>query len=450
MDNKLKSKQNKVFFVGICGVSMSALALLTHSFGSVVAGSDANVTNVDGFFDNKIKVYHGHNKNNIIRFKPDLVVYTGAILQDNPELVQAKTMGIKTMERKEYLGLVCSKYNHVIAISGTHGKTTTTALIGHIFNTAGLEPTVHVGGVCLNFNSNLCLGDSSYFITEACEYKKSFEYLKPECGVVTNIECDHMDCYQNLNDLKQSFTYFLDNSKICVLNDKNDVLNLVSTKQVYTFGGNNANFSVKNVENHKTYLVFDFYENGKFLANFKLNLMGEYNVKNALVAISVARIYGIGVPAIYDALNTFLGVERRNEKLGEIGQTLVYADYCHHPTEIRNSICNFSNIFKRVLCVFQPHTYSRTTALFSDFLKCFKGVGKLIIFKTYPAREKYNKKGSETTLYTALKLKNKQLVMDKNELINVLHNECNNYDCIIVLGAGDVYNIVKDGLQFNK
>ena len=450
MGNNLKNLKNKVFFVGIGGISMSALATLTRSLGAEIAGSDAVKSEQTDALMKKCKVFIGHNKNNIKQFKPNLVVYTGAIKNDNPELEFAKNEGIQTMERSEFLGHICKMYNNVVAVSGTHGKTTTTAMIGQIFVCAGLNPTIHVGGVCLNFDSNLVVGDNNYFITEACEYKRSFEHIYSTLGVVTNIECDHMDCYQNLQDLKQSFTKFLNNSKSCVVDCMCDVVNKTKCKNVYTFGCDNANYFAKNIVQTNNSLCFDVYENGKYLSNFKLNVMGEYNVKNALVAIAVARVFDVNITAIYDGLNSFLGVERRNEKLGEIGGKMVFADYCHHPTEIANSIKNFTSKFKDVLCVFQPHTYSRTVALLRDFSICFKGVKKLVIFKTYPAREEYSFVGSETNLFNNVKNKNKLLIMDENELIKHLKNETKNYDCVIVLGAGDVYNIVKNKLFENK
>lgn len=429
---------------------MSALALLTHSLGYVVGGSDLVKNSQTNKLKSISKIFVGHSKDNVASFKPDLVVYTGAVKDTNPELVYCRETGIPTIERSEYLGNISAIYDNVIAIAGTHGKTTTTAMIGNIFRCAGLNPTIHVGGECLNFGSNVVLGSKRFFITEACEYKRSFECLKPACGVVTNIECDHMDCYQDYNDLKQSFVKFLDNSNMCILESGTDIVNKISTKYIYSFGEHGANYEAKNIEKYGVGFKFDIYENGEYLANFKLNIMGEYNVKNALVAISVARVFDISVTDIYDGLNTFLGVERRNENIGKIGNTVVYADYCHHPTEIHNSIKNFKDHFSKILCVFQPHTYSRTVALLREFLECFGGVEKLIIFKTYAAREEYNYIGSETNLYNNIKLKNKELIIDKLDLINRLKTEAKNYDCVIVLGAGDIYNIVKNEFGENK
>lgn len=447
MEKNIKNIKNRVFFVGIGGISMSALAKLTISTGGVVAGSDAVQNQQTESLKSVCKVFIGHDLNNIKLFRPDLVVYSGAIKSDNSELVYAQQSGIKIMERSEYLALICKQYENVIAIAGTHGKTTTTAMIAQIFRCANLNPTIHVGGVCLNFDSNVVVGDNKYFITEACEYKKSFEYIQSSLGVVTNIECDHMDCYQDFDDLKHSFAKFLDNSKMCMVENDNSVLNQITTKIIYTFGENNANYVAKNLKITQFGLCFDVYENDKILANFRLNVMGEYNVKNALVAIGVARVYGIDITSIYDGLNSFLGVQRRNENLGRIGKTVVYADYCHHPTEIKNSIANFLYHFNRVLCIFQPHTYSRTVALMREFSKCFKGVKKLIIFKTYPAREKFNFLGSETNLFKHINLKNKELIVDRTQLIDRLNKISENYDCVIVLGAGDVYDIVKSEID---
>lgn len=447
MMNILKNDVKKVFFIGIGGISMSALARLIHSFGVEIAGSDMSANDqIKSIKDICKKIYIGHSESNILEYTPDLVVYTGAIKDNNPELKMARELGIPTMERSEFLGLICDVYQNVIAISGTHGKTSTTAMISNIFVCAGLNPTVHIGGVSVNFESNLVVGGRDYFITEACEYKRSFEYIRSKCAVVTNIECDHMDCYSSLKDLEKSFIKFLNNSQIGVVESDSTLLKSIDTKLYYTVGPNGANFEAKDIVKVDGGYKFTVYENGEFLANFRLNIMGEYNIKNALVSIAVARVFGIDILSIYDGLNSYAGVERRNEKIGQIDGTLVYADYCHHPTEIANSLANFKENFGRVLCIFQPHTYTRTVALFKDFCGCFGDAKKVVIYKTYAAREEYKFEGSETYLYGKIKHKNKQLCIDEKELINIVKSEAKNYDVVAILGAGDMYNIVKNGI----
>lgn len=449
MEKSLKIIENRVFFVGIGGISMSALAMLTSSLGATVSGSDITKNTETEKLEKHFKIYYSHNKTNIIKFKPNLVVYTGAVKLTNPELSYAIKNNIPIMERSQFLGEVCKHYKNVIAIAGTHGKTTTTAMISEIFIEAKLNPTIHVGGDVVNLNGNLVVGGTEYFITEACEYKKSFEHIKSTLSVVTNIEPDHMDCYLNFSDLENSFVKFLNNSKMCVINESNNIKNKTNLKHITVVNSPNG-YEVKNIKPRGIGFSFDVFEQGAYLGNFKLNVMGEYNISNALNAIAVARQFNISPHLIYNALINFNGVMRRNEKLGKLNGTIVYADYCHHPTEIKNSIMAFKKHYKNILCVFQPHTYSRTKALMHEFSTCFKGVKKLVIFKTYAAREEVDEQASETAMFKKIKNKNKQLVLGCQELLNLINTQSSNFDAVIVLGAGDVYTTIKNGLIFEK
>lgn len=452
MKNYLFSEYNRIFFIGVGGISMSALCLLSASFGAECAGSDMVMSHItDNLTKQGIKVFSEHNANNIKNFKPNLVVYTGAINAENPELKLALKLNIKCLERADFLGLVASNFKNVIAIAGTHGKTTTSAMISEIFIAAGLNPTCHIGGEVKNFNSNLKLGDNNYFITEACEYKKSFEKIFSTCAVVTNIERDHMDCYTNLKDLRDAFKIFSENSnEHLVTGDLKLPYEINKKLNVCSCGvADYYDYYAENLKAKNGCYEFDCYEFGKFLMHFKLNVMGKYNVKNALYAICVARKFNIELSIIYSALINFNGVKRRNEFMGEISGVPVYADYCHHPTEIKNSIMGFNEIYKNILCVFQPHTYSRTVALKKEFGICFDGVKKLIIFKTYAAREKYDYNGSETALFKKIKLKNKVLALNFDELVAQLKPGLNQFDVILVLGAGDLYNYFENLNNFN-
>ena len=445
MKKNINIKAKRVFFIGIGGISMSALAMLTKTQNVIVAGSDMNVSPLSKNLEKCISIYYGHKKSNIIRFKPDLVVYTGAIPKDNPELKFALENGIQCIERSVYLGEICNNYKHVIAISGTHGKTTTTAMIGEIFLKANLNPTIHVGGEVVNLKSNLYIGGLDYFITEACEYKKSFEHIKSETAIITTIECDHMDCYKDYDDLLLSFNNFANMSKQVLIKGDNGLIKQLDNKHIFTFGTDDSNYYIDNLEVINDGYQFDVVKDNQFYSTFCIHLMGEYNVYNALIAIAVADMYGISVAHIYSALSNFKGVLRRNEMLGYVNKIPVYADYCHHPTEIKNSIASFLTHYKRIICIFQPHTYTRTLTLFNDFLKCFDGVKQLVIYKTYPAREEYIERGSETYLYNHIKHRNKRLIMSSQNLIKYVNN-VTDADVIVVLGAGDVYSIVKDNI----
>ena len=452
MKKNLFNEYNRIFFIGVGGISMSALCQLAVHFGADCAGSDVTMSHITNNLSSiGVKVFILHNAVNIKTFKPNLVVYTGAISSENPELLLAKKLNIKCLERADFLGLVCNQFNNVIAIGGTHGKTTTSAMISEIFVEAKLNPTCHIGGEVKNFNSNLRLGYNNYFITEACEYKKSFEKIYSVCAVVTNIERDHMDCYTNINDLRNAFKIFSENSSEHLVSGDLKLPYEVNKKlNVCTCGvADYYDYYADNLISNNGCYEFDCYEFGKFLMHFKLKCMGIYNVKNALYAICVARKFNIELNCIYNALINFNGVKRRNEFMGEINGVPVYADYCHHPTEIKSSILGYSEIYKNILCIFQPHTYSRTIALKKEFSTCFEKVKKLIVFKTYPAREKYNHSGSETALFKKVKLKNKVLALTESELKNELKINKNNYDVILVLGAGDLYNLFEDLNNFN-
>ncbi len=453
MKNSIFSEFNRIFFVGIGGVSMSALCELSGQFGAILGGSDMVESDVTTRLKNKgVKIFVGHDVGNINKFKPNLVVYTGAVNQSNPEIVQAVKLGIKTMERSEFLGEVCKLYQNVIAVSGTHGKTTTSAMISNIFVCAGLNPTCHIGGFVKNFNSNLKIGDTKYFITEACEYKRSFEKIFSTCAVVTNIECDHMDCYADINDLRNSFLTFCNNASTHLITSDYDLINSINKKLNVSLIGKccGFNYCAKNLKSTKGNYEFDCYKNNKFLLHIKLNIMGKYNVQNALFAIAVAQKFDIPLIDIYNGLNSFCGVMRRNEKMGQYLGVDVFADYCHHPTEILSSIKAFKEVYTNVLCVFQPHTYSRTKLLINSFKTCFLGVKHLVIFKTYAARENYDKLGSETQLFFKVKNKNKTLALSANELVDQINKHLKNIDVIIVLGAGDLYNKFVDILALNK
>lgn len=451
MKNNIIFNFNRVFFIGVGGISMSGLCELTTNLNKVCGGSDIVLSaQIKNLKQKGVEIFIGHKENNIIKFKPDLVVYSGAIAQNNPEIIEAKKQNITLIERSDYLGLICKLYKHVIAIGGTHGKTTTSAMISEIFINANLNPTCHIGGEVKNFNSNIYIGGNEFFITEACEYKKSFEKIFSDCAVVTNIERDHMDCYNDLLDLRGSFKTFAENSNYHLVTgdlklpfEINKKLNVCSCGLADFY-----DYYADNLKSVNGYYEFDCYEFDKFLMHFKLGCMGEYNVKNALYAICVARKYNIELGVIYNALLNFKGVKRRNEFLGKINNVPVYADYCHHPTEIKNSLKCFSEIYKNVLCVFQPHTYSRTIALKKEFESCFELSKKLVIYKTYAARENYNAKGSETALFKAVNKKNKVLCMSIEELKKEVKNNIENFDVVLVLGAGDLYNYFNNLTSF--
>lgn len=446
MENTDILAKKKIHFVGICGISMSALAILTKNYGIEVTGSDAHYDGVVKILNqNNINVYIGHNEKNISE-DCDLVVYTGAIKPDNVELIKAQSLNIPIMERSEFLGNICKLYSKVIAIAGTHGKTTTTAMLSNIFKYAGLNPTVHLGGISNNFNTNVLIGKNKYFITEACEYRNSFRFIDSDTCVITSTDPDHLDSYDSISDLKMAYNNFAKKSNNVVLGcGVKDVHRKGNVIRVGT--GEKRDIVASNIKCDKFgNYSFDAWGNGKYLTNFKLNIVGKFNVENALCAIAVALEYGINISTIYDALLDYNGVKRRNEQITTISNVPIICDYAHHPTEIYNTILGYKEIYKNIFCVFQPHTYTRTKNFMNHFKTCFKGVKQLIIYKTYPAREKKIEGGDAIDLFKNVKIPNdfKYYVDNQYSLKKLVLENIEKVDCVLILGAGNIYNIAKN------
>ncbi len=422
----------KVYFIGIGGISMSGLARIMQSQGALVSGSDIspNQLEVHKLKTFGVKINDSHKPDNIT---PDiaLVVYNSAIKGDNPELNRAKNLGIKTMERAELLGLIADNCDCVISISGTHGKTTTTALISEIFDFAGLNPTIHIGGESINLGTNTVIGGDKYFIVEACEYCNSFRYLHSDSGVVLNIEADHLDYYKDLKDIYTAFTGFVHNSH-CAIVDKSVTL----SHENKTIIG--LDWVAKNIKFGKSGYDYDVYHKGVFWASIRLNILGKHNITNSLFAIAVADKYGIDKATIIKAIARFRGVARRCEKIGEEGVVPVIIDYAHHPTEIEASIRGIREEYLSPLIIFQPHTYTRTLALFNEFKDVLDKEKDLILYPTYPAREVEILGGRAIDL--AINLPKSMYARDINELLAQIQDKLKlqYFDVVLILGAGNL------------
>ena len=433
--NQFKSK--RIHFIGIGGISMSGLAQIVIHNGGFVTGSDMTFNHeIEKLSSLGATIYSDHNSDNITK-DMDLVVYTSAISLDNPELLSAQSLNIPIMERAEFLGLVARKFDRVIAIAGTHGKTTTTAMISEIFANAGLKPTIHLGGESLGLKGNTIIGDTEYLIVEACEYKESFRFLRPYLGVVTNIEFDHVDYYKDYDEIYNAFLKFAGNSR-----------NLISLKannlQHEHLETINGNWEVGNIESVGEGFSFNVAYNGEFWGAVRINVLGYHNISNALFAIATAHYCGIDKNIIIDALSGFIGVERRYECIHTFGSGCrVIIDYAHHPTELKTSIEGLDGVYDRVLYVFQPHTYSRTKGLFNEFIEVLELMQNIVLFATYPAREKLISGGTAMDLYSKINVKNKKYFDEITELFLFLEEKSNGFDCILVLGAGDLADILK-------
>ncbi len=440
-------KIKKVHFVGIGGVSVSALARLSMDLGMTVSGSDV-VTTICLYNLQRegVGIHIGHLDSNIPE-GCDLVVYSGAVDKRNIELVTARKLGIPTMERSEYLALLASRYDNVIAVSGSHGKTSTTAMIGHIFAVAKLNPTVHLGGTSLNFGA-LRLGGKGVFVTEACEYRESMGTLNPNTTVITNIDNDHLDYYKTKKNLISAFQRLDHKTKDNVVVGSERLLRWKYRTNNLVSAGLNAKQDVYayDITQKDNGYVFKISAYGKSLGKFRLNQYGKHNVRNAVFAISVALLYGISHRTIKKALKTYKGVERRYERVSTFGSIPIISDYAHHPTEIDSSLRGLKSHFNNILVVFQPHTYSRTKILLDQFAKCFADAKTVIIYPTYPARERYDASGDEKTLYNAITNKDKYLAEDTQAVRDIVC-ECSRhkkYDCIVLMGAGDMPQLLRD------
>ena len=441
---------NKIHFVGIGGISMSALATLLASKKYNVTGNDDNDSDIVQDLRSKgIKVSIGNDLDDIK--VADLVVYTNAISQNSPTISLAKKLNKPMLERAQLLGMISSEYREVIAISGTHGKTTTTAMLGIIFKTANLFPTIHMGGISNDWNSNLQIGHKKYFVTEACEYNKSFLHLRPSVSIITNIEPDHMDCYHNIEELQSAFLQFARQTKDClVINGDtvpSDIPKSKSQQNLITFGLSPTNhYYAKNLKASNGKYSFDCYYKNENLGNIQLNIVGKHNVYNALGAIATSLYFGIQFDDIKKALSIFSGVNRRFEKIYDADNLLMIHDYAHHPTEIKCSIRTAKQIAQgRLIVIFEPHTYSRTCALIDYFATAFNGADKVIILPTYPARESYILGGDAIDLFyrVAEHTPETQYFQHLHALFNELDKDTKSGDTLLWLGAGTIYDFAK-------
>lgn len=445
----------KVHFIGVGGISLSALAKLMIEFGATVSGSDS----VDSEMLTELKsigadIWVGSHPECI---NADIAVFSSAIQPDDPELVFVKKNCQEVYERHDFLGQVSALFDKVIAISGTHGKTTTTAMVTAIFKQAEKRFTAHIGGDAVGYSNMVICGDE-YFITEACEFKRSFLKLKPDIAVVLNIESDHMDCFKSEPELRSAFSAFVlgvkDGGVAVVKSGYEDICKDVQT---VTFTNDSAEFQTcaYGAEFKEDYDIvenkFDIIENGKKLCEVKLNIHGAHNALNAVCACAVARLCNISVSDIKDALEGFQGVKRRFERTGSVNGAKIIFDYAHHPSEIAATITVARKMFKRLAVIFQPHTYSRTKTLLGLFTKCFKEADSLSILPTYSAREKESEGMNADRLFVELLCHHdKDAVTSRYNKLDGLCDAAffiekmsREYDCFLLLGAGDIINVDK-------
>ncbi len=445
-------KYKNVYMIGIGGISMSGIAEILTNFGIKVTGSDITDSEIiQNLRNNGIDITIGHNIDAICN--ADLVVYTAAVKQDDPELVQAKKLNIPTIERKDLVGELTKAFSESICISGTHGKTTTTSMVSVCFLNALLDPTIQIGAILNKINGNYKVGNSDYFILEACEYSESFLKFFPKTEVILNIDNDHLDYFKTFENIKNAFIKFtklLPNDGFLVLNgdDNNclDIIKHINCKYItYGINNSNCNYMAKNITFKDTgFPEFDVYYNNNFYGHIELSIGGKHNVLNALACIAVCNNYGINFETIKNSLLEFTGANRRLEFKGKFRNCLVYDDYGHHPTEIIATSNAIKNIkFNKSWVIFQPHTYSRTKNLLDDFAKALICFDNVIVTDIYAAREKNTYNISSKDLVEKINEFNKNALYIQNfeDIVDYIKNNVNDNDLILTLGAGTVTEI---------
>ena len=441
---------SKVHFIGIGGISMSGLAEILLGRGVFVSGSDITESNIT----NRLKslgaeIYIGQRASNI---KPcDLIVYTAAIKEDNEEFAAARASGIKMVTRAKMLGEIMRAYKYAVAVSGTHGKTSTTSMVTHIMLKADTDPTVSIGGELPAIGGNIRVGKSDYFVCEACEYCESFLNFYPYIGIILNVDEDHLDYYKGINHIIRAFGGFAalpPKSGALVINS-DDTNTLQAAKnanaKVITCSKENkgADYYAGEIEfDNGGFASYTLYERGKLLGIINLSVAGEHNILNSLCAIAATRYLGLSFAAIKAGVESFSGVDRRFQRKGEVcGGAQLIDDYAHHPTEIAATLKTALRLCTgTVWCVFQPHTYTRTKALYNEFVKVLSVDGVCpVLLDIYAAREK------DTGLVSSAQLSDdihgSVYMPDFESCADYLRKNVKRGDIVLTMGAGTVYRV---------
>ena len=447
-----------VHFIGIGGISMSGLAEILLKEGFTISGSDNKESALTDHLERLgATVFYGQKASNIIE-GIDVVVYTAAIHEDNAEYQAAVQKGLPMLTRAELLGQLMKNYETPVAISGTHGKTTTTSMLSHILLEGEMDPTISVGGILKAIGGNIRVGNSGVFVTEACEYTNSFLDFFPKIGVILNIEEDHLDFFKDLADIRHSFRRFaelLPGDGVLVING--DIENLDELTEglpceVVRFGMDSSkDYSATNILHDKFGdASFDLVKNGEFIDRISLSVNGDHNVQNALAAVAVADKMGVPMDMIKKGLKSFNGTDRRFELKGQVNGITIVDDYAHHPTEIQATLKAAKHYpHKEIWCIFQPHTYTRTKSLFDEFVEALTLTDHVILADIYAARETDTLGISSKDVADALKEKGSDAYYFPSfkEIEDFCMEHCQKGDLLITMGAGDVVNIGEELLK---
>ena len=446
------SKPIHIHFIGIGGISMSGLAEILLAEGFTVSGSDMKHSALTDMLESKgVSIAYRQTADNLTD-DIDLVVYTAAIRKDNPEFAAVSVKGLPSLTRAQLLGQIMRNYKMPVAVSGTHGKTTTTSMISEILLAADADPTLSIGGILPSIGGNIRVGRSDYFVTEACEYTNSFLSFFPKIGIILNVEEDHLDFFKDIYEIRESFHKFaslLPKDGLLIINGSIEGIELITKDlkcRIITYG-NDASYDY-----YYTDLSFDkmacpsfvLHDKSSHTQSVSLSVPGEHNVLNALAAVALSDALALPRETTCLALSHYHGTDRRFEYKGSIGGVTIIDDYAHHPTEITATLHAAQNYpHKRLWCVFQPHTYTRTKAFLSEFAQALSLADRVVLADIYAAREKDTLGISSRTLQDELIKAGKECYYfpSFDEIENFLLENCADGDLLITMGAGDVVKI---------
>ena len=453
------SSIKKIHFVGIGGIGMSGIAEILIDQGFRVSGSDRALSEVTEHLQSLgATIYEGHKAENLAA-DVDTLVYSSAVASENPELAEAERRKIPIVRRAEMLAEVM-RLKYGIGIAGTHGKTTTTSMVGLVLLEGGFDPTVIVGGKLSGLGgTNARLGKGDFIVVEADEFDRSFLSITPTIAVLTTLETDHLDCYRDLEDIKGAFIQFANKVPfygfiVLCLDEPalQDIMPQISKKKLLTYGltpqADIQAIEIHHKENTSTFTVTRGFDD---LGQITLQIPGKHNIQNALAAIAVGLQLGVTFSKVKAGIEKFTGVYRRWEKKGEVNGIAVYDDYAHHPTECRATLSGVKSGWRRrVVCVFQPHLYSRTRDFYEEFGKAFLLADVLVLTDVYPAREEPIQGVTGELIANAAKQfghKDVHYIQDKKQLPEYLKKNTRPGDIVITMGAGDIW---KFGEEFLK
>ena len=434
----------RVHLAGIGGVSMNPLAEVLHGMGLIVQGSDqSDGPAVERLKKMGVSIHTGHSAENIEG--AEFLIRTAAIHDDNPEIAAAHEKGVPVFERAEAWGAIMQQYENAVCIAGTHGKTTTTSMTTHIFMAAQADPTVMIGGTLPMLHSGYRVGKGDTIILESCEYRNSFLYFFPTVAVILNVEADHLDFFKDLDDVKRSFRRFAEmvpeDGRIVVNADDPNAMDTLKGLPLFTFGVDaTSDCQAKNLVWNHGFPDFDIFIDGKCFTHLSLRVAGLHNVYNALAAAAAAYVLGVPANAVRQGLEGFFGAGRRFEQKGSYNGAAIYDDYAHHPAELHALLSMAKSLeYDRVICAFQPHTYTRTKALFDDFVRELRLADLVVLTDIYAAREVNTIGVSSKDL--ADQIPHSIYCPSLRETADKLREIARPGDIIITTGAGDVFAV---------